>query len=55
MLRVGQESEIAESLGWQLKEKGTGATRDRCQVRGPNQPSGMYPPGSLSRGNSRRV
>lgn len=37
------------SLWWQLKETGTGATRDRRQIRGPNQPSGMYPSGSLTR------
>ena len=41
MLRVGQESGTAESLGGKLKEKGTGATRARCPVRGPKQPSGM--------------
>ena len=55
MLCVGQESGTAESLWWQLKEHGLEATRDQYQIRGPNQPSGMYLSGSLTRGNSRRV
>ena len=35
----------------QLKEHGLEATRDQCQIRGPNQPSEMYPSGSLTWGN----